>query len=349
MMGAMTHSPGRLAVVTTTLALLATGLTGCGLLDGSSRVEDALEYLPGSATTVLFVDRAAMTERLEVDDLSTGASEDELAELLDAQQEEGYVTLLNAWVRVMQDAAFSDLDVEWEASGTSTDEGRVTVWKLDDDVDFDAIADDLADAGYERGESGGIETFEAGLEDADEDQLFGGRYPSELRSLALVPDEHLVLHGALELAVDVANDDADSLSDEGSFADLLDTAPDAGDLEYAGMTVEPLCGSGARITPEQAAEAYPGIGHPDGGVALFTDPDAATAVRLFGADSDAEDDAKGLGRYLEGQGAAAGFDVDLDVEADGKAVTAGASFDDRRQMVQAWNRFDGPFACPPGK
>ncbi|HVK29648.1 MAG TPA: hypothetical protein VM575_15000 [Nocardioides sp.] len=344
----MTHSLGRLAVVTTTLSLLATGLAGCGLLDGSSPVEDALEYLPASATTVLFVDRAAMTERLDVDDLSTGASEDELSDLLEAQQEEGYVTVLNAWMRVMQDAAFSDLDVEWEASGTSTDEGRVTVWKLDDDVDFDAIADDLADAGYERGESGGIETFEASLEDADENQLFGGRYPSELRSLALVPDEHLVLYGALDLAVDVANDDADSLSDEGSFTDLLDEAPDADDLEYAGMTVEPLCGLGARVTPEQAAEIYQGIGHPDGGIALFADPDAVTAERLFDADGDAEDDAKGLGGYLEDRGAASGFDVDLDIEDDGKAVTAEASFDDRRPMVQAWNRFDGPFACPPG-
>lgn len=349
MMGSMTHSLGRLAVAVSTLSLLASGLAGCGLLDGSSSVEDALEYLPASATTVLFIDRGAMVERLGIDDLSTGASDDELSELLEAQQEEGYVTLLNAWVRVMQDAAFSDLDVEWEASGTSTDEGRVTVWKLDDDVDFDAVADDLVDAGYERGESGGIETFEASIEDADEDGLYDGRYPSELTSLALVPDEHLVLYGATELAVDVANDDEDSLSDKGSFADLLDAAPDAGDLEYAGLTIEPLCGVGARITPEQAAELYDGIGHPDGGLALFADPDAVTAVRLFGEDGDAENDAKGLGSYVEDEGAAAGFDADLDIESDGKAVTAEASFDDRRTMVQAWNRVDGPFACPPGK
>lgn len=345
-MGPMTHSLGRLAVVTTTLTVLSTGLAGCGLLDGSSPVEDALEYLPASSTTVLFVDRGAVAERLDVDDLSTGASDDELADLLEAQREEGYGTLLNAWVRVMQDAAFSDLDVEWEASGTSTGEGRVTVWKLDDDVDFDAVADDLVDAGYERGEAGGLETFEADIEDADENQLYGGRYPAELTSLALVPDEHLVLYGALDLAVDVANDDADSLSDKGSFADLLDAAPDAGDLEYAGLTIEPLCGAGARITPEQAAELYQGIGHPDGGIALFADPEAATAVRLFGDDADAEDDARGLGSYLEERGAASGFDVELEVGTDGDAVTAEAAFDDRRTMVQAWNRFDGPFACP---
>lgn len=348
-MGSMTHSLGRLAVAGTTLALLSTGLTGCGLLDGSSPVEDALEYLPADATTFLFVDRAAIADRLGLEDLSTGASEDELQEWADANQDEGYGTELNAWVRVMQDAAFSDLDVEWEASGTSTDDGRVTVWKLDDDVDFDAIADDLADAGYERGESGGIETFEASLEDADENGLYGGRYPAALTSLALVPDEHLVLSGAVELAVDVAEDDEDSLSDEGSFADLLDQAPDAGDLEYAGLTLEPLCGAGARITPEQAAQQYEGLGHPDGGLALFAAPDAVSAVRLFGDEADAEGDADGLESYLDERASATGFDVDLDVQADGKAVIAEASFDDRRTMVQAWSRVDGPFACPLGK
>lgn len=347
-MGAMTHSLGRLAVVTSTLTLLSTGLAGCGLLDGSSPVEEALEYLPANATTVLFVDRGAMDERLGLDDLATGASDDELSEWAEKQRDEGYGTELSPWLHPMQEAAFSDLDVEWEASGTSVDDGRVTVWKLEDDVDFDALADDLADAGYERGTSGDVETFEASLEDADENGLYDGRYPAALTSLALVPDEHLVLSGAIELAVDVANDDEDSLSDEGSFTDLLDRAP-GGDLEYAGLTIEPLCFTGARITPEQAAEAYDGLGRPDGGVALFVDPDAVTAVRLFSEGDAAEADAEGLPGYLDDRASASGFDVDLDVEADGDAVTAEASFDDRRTMAQAWSRSDGPFACPPGR
>lgn len=342
----MTHSLGRLAVVTATLAVLSSSLAGCGLLDGSSSVEEALEYLPANATTVLFVDRAAMDERLGLDDLATGASEDELSEWAEAQADEGYGTELSPWLQVMQAAAFSDLDVEWEASGTSGDDGRVRVWKLDDDVDFGAVADDLEDAGYERSTSGDVELFENSLENADGSGLHGGRYPAQMGSFALVPDEHLVLSGAVELAIDVANDDEDSLSDEGSFADLLDHAP-AGDLEYAGLTIEPLCGAGARITPEQAADTYQGIGHPDGGLALFAGPDAVTAVRLFGDGDDAESDAEGLGSYLDERGAASGFDVDLDIEADGEAVTAEASFDDRRTMVQAWSRVDGPFACPP--
>ncbi len=348
-MGSMTHSLGRLAVVTTTLTLLSSSLAGCGLLDGSSSVDDALEYLPANATTVTFVDRSAMAERLGFEDLSTGASDDELQEWAEAHRDEGYGTELSQWVRVMQDAAFSDLDVEWEASGTSVDDGRVRVWKLDDDVDFGEVADDLVDAGYDREESGDVETFEIGLDDADEDGLYGGRYPAELTSVALVPDEHLVLSGAVELAIDVANDEEDSLSDEGSFTDLLDQAPDAGDLEYAGLTVDPLCGLGDRITPEQAAELYDGLSHPDGGLALFAEPDGLRAVRLFSDGDDAKGDAEGLEAYLDDRASATGFDVELEVQADGEAVTAEASFDDRRTMAQAWNRGDGPFVCPPGE
>ncbi|QSR25329.1 hypothetical protein CFH99_06795 [Nocardioides aromaticivorans] len=349
MMVSMTHSLGRLAVVTTALTLLSSGLAGCGLLDGSTPVEDALEYLPASTTALTFTDRAAMDDRLDLDDLATPASEDELADWGRAQQDEGYGTELSAWVAVMQKAAFSDLDVEWEASGTSVDDGRVRVWKLDDDVDFGKIADDLEDAGYEHGTSGDVETFETSPESADESGLYGGRYPGILTSLALVPDEHLVLSGAVELAIDVANDDEDSLSDEGSFDDLLDRAPDAGDLEYAALSLEGLCGLGDRVTPEQAAREFEGLSHPDRGEALFADPDAVTAVRLFSDDNDAESDAKGLETYLDERASTRGFDVGLDVQADGDAVTAEGSFDDRRAMVQAWSRADGPFACPLGK
>lgn len=347
-MGSMTHSLGRLAVVTS-LTLLPTGLAGCGLFEGSSSVEEALEYLPANATTVQFVDRAAMDEREGLEDLATGASKEDLEQWRDAMLDEGYGSQLSPWLHPMQEAAFSDLDIEWEASGTSADDGRVLVWKLDDDIDFDAVADDLADAGFERGTSGDAETFEASLEDADENGLYDGRYPAAFTSFALVPDEHLVLSGAIDLAVDVANDDEDSLSDEGSFADLLDRVPDAGALEFAALTTEPLCGLGDRVTPEQAAQEFEGLSHPDGGEALFADPDAVTAVRLFTDDKDAESDAKGLGTYLDERAAARGFDVDLDVQADGDAVTAEASFDDRRAMVQAWSRADGPFACPLGR
>ncbi|HWJ11684.1 MAG TPA: hypothetical protein VNS46_20050 [Nocardioides sp.] len=300
----MTHSPGRLVSAATVLSLLAGGLTGCGLLDGSSPVEDALEYLPADATTVQFVDRAAIADRSPIAD------------------REGYATELAAWVDVMQDAGFSDLDITWEASGTSTDDGRVRVWKLDDDVDFDDLADDLNDAGYDSEGSGDVETFEISVAEADEDGLYGGRYPSMLTSLALVPDEHLVLSGAVELAVDVAGDDEDSLSDAGTFTDLLDRAADADDLEFAGLTVEPC------------------------GLAVFADPDGVRAVRLFDDAETARSDAEGLEDLLADRAATTGFDVDLDVQSDGEAVTADASFGARRVMAQAWSRRDGPFACP---
>lgn len=345
-MCAMTSTLGRLVTLAAVAGLSATGLSGCGLLDGSSRVQEALEYLPDDATSVTFVDRSAIAERQDLDALETGASEKAVEEWAQAQQEEGYGTELSRWAAVMQEAAFSEFDIEWEATGSSG-EGLVRVWKLSDDTDFDDIADDLEDAGYRRSDKDDAEVFEADLATADTSTgLFGGRYPSTLISLALVPDEHLVLSGNVDEGLDVVTDGKDSLADEGSFDDLLDQAPSQDDLEYAGLTISPACGGG-RLSPEQMAQQYEGLSYPDGGMALFAEPGSdLRAVRLLSDENDPEADAEGLATYLDVRAAATGFDIDVDVKADGDAVVAEAAFEDRRAMVQAWTRSEGPFACP---
>lgn len=339
MMGPMTHAFGRQAAAVATLSLLASGLSGCGLLDGSSRVEEALEYLPQDSATVTFVDRTAIAERISEGDSTPGTGDDE-----------AYGTELTRWVAVMQEAGFSDFDVEWEASATGADVGLVRVWKLTDEADFGAIADDLVDAGYDRSGSADVERFDIELSSADASGTYGGRYPAFLSSLALVPDERLVLSGSVDLAVDVATDDEDSLADAGSFDELLGLAADDDALEYAVLTLEPSCGAGGRMSSEQVAQQLEGLAYPDRGMALLADPDEGLrAVRLFGEEDDPESDAEGLDAYLSDRAPATGFDVDLDVRADGDAVVAEADFDDRRQLVRAWSRVEGPFACPPGR
>jgi hypothetical protein len=334
----MTHAFGRPAAAAAALSLLVSGLSGCGLLDGSSRIEEALEYLPEQARTITFVDRTAIAERIG-DDGDAAAT-----------AEEGYGTELTRWVVVMQEAAFSDFDVEWEATATGADVGLVRAWKLTEDVDFDEVAADLEDAGYERSGSGDATTFDIELSAADASGTYGGRYPAFLSSLALVPDERLVLTGRVDLAVDVAGDDEDSLADSGSFDDLLALAADDDALEFAGLTLDPSCGAGGRLSPEQVAQQSEGLSHPDRGMALFADPDEGVrAVRLFGEESDPEQDAEGLEDHLAESAAATGFEVEMDVEADGDAVIATADFDDRLQLVRAWSRVEGPFACPPGR
>ena len=320
-MGPMTHTLGRRVVPATALVLLASGLAGCGLLDGSSRVEKALEYLPAGTTSVTFVDRAK-------------AGED-------------FGTALTVWDRAMDEAAFSDDDVEWEATGTGKG-GLARVWRMSRDLDFDEVAKDLLDAGYERSGPDDRPVFHAGLDQADPNGLVGGRYPAQLLDIALVPDESVILTGGdAEAAAKASTDDADSLADEGAFGDLLDRAEDQDDLAYAAVSTEPLCGAGARTTPAQAEELYGDLGTPDG-MALFVRPDQPVrVVRLFDGDG-AEQDEKALTTYLADSATRTGLDVDLDVSRDGDVVEAEAPWAARQQLVAAWARGEGPFACAAG-
>ncbi|GAA4091008.1 hypothetical protein GCM10023066_28020 [Nocardioides kongjuensis] len=327
MMGPM-RNLGRLALST---ALLGASLSGCALLDGSSRLEEALEYLPADATTVTFVDRAAIAERVG-----------------DGDPETAYGTELSRWSAVMGDAAFDDSDVEWEAVANGDGLGRV--WKMSDDLDFDAVAADLEDAGFERSGSADRPVFEADLADADETGLIGGRYPAApLLTLALVPDEELIVSGSdVPALLDVVTDDTDSLADAGSFGDLVDEAEDQDGLEYAALTLEPACGGSGRLSPEQAAQQYGGLLHPDA-MALFVTADEVSGVRLLPDEKEATADAEGLTTYLDERADITGFDADVDVEADDRAVLAEAGPADRRVMAQAWLQADGPFACTLAK
>lgn len=326
-------------------------LSGCGLFSGSSDVEEALEYLPADASTVTFVDRAAVMERLDLEDVDGDASSDDMENYLKTLAEDGAaLTQLDSYANVMAgDAAFSAFDVLWEAT-SSADDQRVVVWKLDDEVDFDKVADDLEDAGYERSGSKDHPRFSAAMADAGETGLIGDRYPASLLELALVPDEHLVVSGDVDAALDVVTDDADSLSDKGSFDDLLDRAPSQDDLEFAAMKVEVRCDGGGRMSPAQieALKAQAGtLGTPKS-IGLYVEPDErVTVARLFGGEDDAKAEAKGLEDYLEESGKQTGLDVDFDVDQDGDAVLAEADFDDRRNVIAAWQRGEGPFMCLP--
>lgn len=320
-MSPMTHTLGRRVVPAAALALLTSGLTGCGLLDGSSRVEKALEYLPAGTTSVTFVDRAK-------------AGDD-------------FGTALTVWDRAMDGAAFHDKDIEWEATGTGKD-GLSRVWKMSRDLDFDKVAEDLIEAGYERSGPDDRPVFHADLDEADAQGLVGGRYPAQLLDLALVPDESVIASGGdAEGAAKAATDDADSLADEGAFGDLLDRAEDQDDLAYAAVSTEPLCGAGGRTRPAQPEQLLGDLGTPDG-LALFVRPDQpVAAVRLFQGDG-AEKDKKALVDYLVDSATLTGLDVDFDISRDGDVVEAEAAWSARQQVVAAWARGEGPFACAAG-
>lgn len=330
-MGPMTSTPGRFFTVCAAALLTSVGVGGCGLLDGSSRIQEALEYLPDDSTSVTFVDRAVIAERLDLEDLETGASDDDLDRWTEAWEEEPFGTWLTNWAAAMAGAEFSEFDVEWEATALSEDD-LVRVWKLDDDADFDAIADDLEEAGYDRSGQADTETFSSSGEDAGPEGL-NSPYPSILARLVLVPDERLIITGDVEKGLAVVTDDEDSLADSGRFDDLLDEAPTQDDLEYAGLSLTPTC----------AAEDA--VGRPTGTAYFAAADEALTGVRVFADEESAKDDENSLVTYLDGAARANGLDVDFDVTTDGDTVRAEAGFADRLDVTRAWLQADGPFAC----
>lgn len=322
MMVPMIPSLGRSAVA---LALLGSTLTGCGLLDGSTRLEKALEYLPAGTRTVLFVDRAQMADRLDVDD--------DVDRWAEASRDEGYRTGLAEWLVPMQEAAFSDFDVEWEVVGTG-DGGFSRIWRMSDDLDFDEVAADLEDAGYERSGSKDRPVFHADL-DAAEDGLVGGRYPIPPLDIALVPGEELIITGSeIDAVLDAVDDDADSLADQGSFGDLLGQADHQDDLEYAAMTLDLPC-------------APPGVRDAKGeGMGLFVPSDETVrAVRMFDSDKAATADVASLDDALTEFEQLAGVEGPPEVTTDGSVVRIEMGFDERRSAASAYASSRGPFAC----
>ncbi len=127
----MTRIPAP-CVLHSSLALAMAGLSGCALFEdiGGGDLDDALELVPGEADYVQFVHREAMAERLGIDDIEHGASKKETERYVETLLDEhGLTGVTDVRARtsttMSQNAAFSELDIVWEAtaSGTFRDRG----------------------------------------------------------------------------------------------------------------------------------------------------------------------------------------------------------------------------------
>lgn len=357
MMGAMRRArtvvPAALAVT-----LLTPAFTGCGLLEGSTRLEDALEALPDDASAVTFLDRATLAERLDLADVDADSSEDEIADYASAIAEAGGGTDLTQFLRPMLDggAAFTSLDVEWQATTTADGLGRV--WKMSDDLDFDAVEEDLVDAGYDVTEEDDVRRYRVGLGDGG--AMIGDRYPALLLELAVVPDEQLIVSGSVEgvdaVLATVAEDD-DSLSDSGVYDDVLAEEPE--DLEAALLQDGPTCGVPENLPAEaaqQLEEERDGLGTPDQ-QALYIAPEddepSATTVLGFADDDAAESDLAAREDYLGDAvdpRTAEPLDeyADWEIDRDGSLVLVTAEYDPpARAWQMAIEGRDPLAACPP--
>lgn len=346
-------------------ALLASSLAACGGSDDSgsdggsggnplagSRLADALAAAPAEATSVEFVDRAALAERYGVDDVAPDADEDERTAYATALVDAPAATELASYVVQMADAAFSELDLEWQATVDGPDEMHAQVWRVRDDLDLDAVADDLADAGYTASGSADAQRFTADLSSVDSATgLIGGRYPQTMLDVAVVPDDHVIVSGAsTDAVVDAISGAADSLAGSGAFDDVLDSADPPSDLEYAELRRgDDTCGVPAAAGPdsEEAADSDAQLGTAvasgwftsgegdDRGVLLFGDGDAAAA------------DADQRETYLADFAEFYGLDIDFAVTQDDDAVRVTSDAADARTVVSALQRNEGPLACEP--
>jgi hypothetical protein len=339
----------RAAVLSLSLALVATSLTGCGLFGGSTTLGDALEVVPASADRVTFVDRVAIAERFEVDDVEPGASEDEIDHYLETGREFPYGTSLVTYLTVMQDAPFSDLDVEWEVTIGEGDEGFAQVWKMRDDLDLDVVGDELVDLGFEEqdadGDSRSLSVDLAQIAPAEP-------YLVALREVTLVPDEHLMIAGPDADGVqEVVKDDADSAVDSDRFEDLVDGTDD---IEVADLARgEAACSSPERpLTPEQLeASGLEELGTPEErGYFVHGEDGETRAVLRFDDEDAAGDDAQAREAFLdEGTSPISGVPYsefgDWAVEADGDRVRIDIDYDEPEIIPAVIGRGDYPSIC----
>lgn len=336
-------------------ALLATtALSGCGLLGlgDSGGLEKALDSLPGDTTSLQYVDLAKVREAAGAEAPETGeATDDEVGDYATALIDRPTSTLTTYLVQ-MQDAAFSDFDVEWEA--TVSDGPILTVWQLRDSVDLEDVADDMESAGYTRDDDGdGIRLTAPSLDEAAE-----SAYPVPLLNLVtLLPDDHLVVstgdEDALDDAVATIGGDDDSLADADTFDVLIDAAGGADTVAFALMGAgDEACAPSARPTspaPDQGTDA---LGTPEtkGTFLVGDDADDPQVVLGFDDDSAAEDDADARKDFLEDAVSVATGQPYSDlatweITTDGSAEIIDADYDLPSQAITAASQGDDLGRC----
>ncbi len=311
------------ALLALPLLLTASGLTGCGLFDGSSSLVDALEVMPGSMDRVVFFDRAAAVERLDLDDINAESSEEEVDAYLEEARHLPWRTELDLYLpQMLEDAPFSALDVEWEIVGYAGNTGAFgRVWKMSEDVDLEKVDTELTPY-----------------------------LPASL-TLTVVPDEQLIVSGPLsDDVLDTIADDSDSLVDIGSFEELLESTDDVEVADLAGG--DQVCIRGSRPVDEELGVAAD-LGAPESRAFLVHGDDGETrSVLQFGTGGEAAADADARETFLaESTSPISGVPYsefgDWDIETDHSQVRIDIDYDDPMSVSAAISRGDYLSFCPP--
>lgn len=352
------------------VTVAAPTLSGCGLFDRGSTLDDSVEYLPADTFSVSFSDREAVAKRLDIDGIDPrDISDDDLERYSTAFEEHREVVVVSAdladYITVMRDAPFNDADVVWEAQagwGDPHGETRAAwVWKVGDDLDFDALADDLKDKGYDEGESGDLPVYSASRSAIDvRSGTIGEVYPAPtMLNVMLDEDDQIVVGSsntdALADIAEVIADDADSLADDGSAEDLVEAAEGDPELAIINLGGPTVCAGAAGTLPETDRALYDDLGRPESRALFVSDDDDAKVTLVLGYDSEdaAKEDLDAREALIED-----GADQrtreplsdlgDFEVDQDGDLLVIDEDFDDGPgAAVQAEFAGGGPGFCLP--
>ena len=285
-------------VVVVAVALVAAGLAWWSLRGPSSPYADALDTLGEDTLRSTFTDWSRVEEEVDVPDVEeardTAAVDEFLGRAYDADLVTGS-SQLDVIRGLALTFGYTPAQAEWEAYGQSR-EGAVDVLKMTDEVDFEEVARNLEEAGYD--------------EPAEDDGVWRGsgdlvvEFEQPMSTLQinvlLLADERMILTsdavGYLEDTAAVIRGDAPSLRDVPGVDPLVGAVEQAVSAQMwaRDFACEDLAmtqadavdqAEGARLV-EQAGGVHP----LDGLVIARTGGDDATIAMWFDSEADADAD-----------------------------------------------------------
>jgi hypothetical protein len=291
-------------------------------------LERAVSMAPHDGVQLSWTDWAGVRDELDLD-IGEDPSGDDITELLDRGFEADLTqttALGHSAVQMQAVYGFSPATVDWELFSQS-EQGAVVMVHLSEETDFDAVRENLREAGYVEPESG-TGVWVGGVELLAQ---IGGLTP-ELNHVVLDEDSGLVLssdeQGYLEEAAADARDEGgpESLDEVvGAAGEPLAAAIYSGDQACAKLAMN----QADPIDQEQAGELLRAAGevHPVTGfaIALRDGGDVRVAMSFESEDqarTNADTRAELASGPAPGEGGEFGDLFDLgDVTADGRVVT----------------------------
>ena len=246
---------------------------------------DALAVVPEGTESVYFNDPVAAAARLglsatTVDEYNRGLIDYFVGTTGSGDQDPGgLLGPSSVYFERMSDLPFNEFGVLWAVEGISDGGGSVfTIYKMKQDVDFDAIAEDLLAAGLEEDNLlGRRHLFADNPRDVISNQgIIGDGYPLEFKEVTIDPDAGLLIVGNQgERILEVLDGDRESAAEAGTYDTLVGGVEG---VERAALVTEgePCLERLSRFDLQKAAQS----GH------LVYGDDVTLTARLAFADTD---------------------------------------------------------------